>query len=400
MPGWTRSVRFRLALVYSVAVFVAGGLITGLVYWGVRRSVEGEPVTRELVITSLTPTQRGLSVQQRTLMTEFVSLEQLVNQRTLDRLQALSLWSLAGLFPLSLLIGWVVSGRALRPIDRIGAVAREIQATDLSRRIELDGPADELRALADTFDDMLDRIEAGVEEQRRFIEDTSHELRNPLAVMATNLDVALADPEADAGSLRRAAEVVRRTVDRTSQRVDELVMYARRDVPAEERAPVELRALVGEVLDEYAGAAAARSLSLEQMGAATTVAAGRDSLKAALGNLVDNAVRLSPVGSAVVAGCGTVGEWAWLGVRDEGPGIAPEYHEAVFRRSWRGSGEPGTAGLGLAIVRQVAEAHGGTVTLTSAEGAGSSFVIWVPTVEAAPVDEVASGVRPVADPLA
>ncbi len=379
LPAWARSLRFRMALVYSVAVFLVGALVTGAVYWALARSVAGEPVTRERVVLSVTPTREGLSVQQRTLLTQYISLEQLVNERTLDQLQRFSLFALGGLFPVSLLIGWLVAGRALRPIDRITGVAREIQATDLSRRIMLGGPDDELRHLADTFDDMLDRIEEGAEEQRRFIEDTSHELKNPLAVMATNLDVALGDPGADAVSLRKAAEVVRRTVDRTAERVDELVMYARRDVPAEERSPVDLRRLVGEVLDEYAGAAAARRLTLEQLGAEVTVDAARDSLKVAVGNLVDNAVRLAPVGSTITCGCGRVGRWAWLAVRDEGPGIPAEYHELVFRRSWRGSGEPGTAGLGLAIVRQVARAHGGAAALWSTEGVGSTFAVWLPS---------------------
>ncbi len=378
MPAWARSIRFRMALVYSLAVFVVGAIVTGAVYWGLSRSLQDEPVAREIVVTRLTPTRRGLTVEQRTLLAEYVSVEQLVNERTLDNLQRFSLWALGGLFPASLLIGWVVAGRALRPIERIAGVAREIETTDLSRRIELEGPEDELRRLADTFDAMLDRLEEGAEEQRRFIEDTSHELKNPLAVMATSLDVALGDPDADPESLRRAAQVVRRTVDRTAERVDELVMYARREVPAEERGPVELRALVGEVMDEYAGAAAARNLKLEQVGAPVTVTAGRDSVKKAFGNLVDNAVRLAPVGSTITCGCGRESERAWLSVEDEGPGIPPEHHELVFRRSWRGSGEPGTSGLGLAIARQVAQAHGGSVEVASAEGEGSKFVIWLP----------------------
>ncbi len=400
MPAWARSVRFRLALLYSVLLVTVGALVVGAVYWGLARSVSGEPVTRDLLITSVSQGRGGLTLQQRTVRAEYVSVEQLVNERTLDEMRRFSLFAIGGLFPMSLLIGWFVAGRALRPIGEIGAVAREIQATDLSRRIGLNGPPDEILRLADTFDDMLDRIEEGVDEQRRFVEDTSHELRNPLAVMATTLDVALADPDAGAGDLRRAAEVVRRTVDRTARRVDELVAYARREVPAERRVPVDLGRLVAEAADEFAAPAAARSLRLATAARPARVLGDRDSLKIALGNLVDNAVRLAPVGSTITVGSGQDEDWAWLAVADEGPGIPADEHELVFRRSWRGTGEPGTGGLGLAIVRQVAGAHDGLVTLRSAAGLGSTFAIWLPARAGADPEAVtADGLHPQRDPL-
>src|SRR5690606_6626732 len=116
----------------------------------------------------------------------------------------------------------------------ITAVAREIQATDLSRRIGLRGPPDELRELADTFDAMLTRLDEAFGSQQRFIQEASHELRNPLAVMRTNIDVALADPDPDPADLRRTVELVGRTAERMARLVDDLLVYARMGAPAHE----------------------------------------------------------------------------------------------------------------------------------------------------------------------
>ncbi len=118
----------------------------------------------------------------------------LINNATLDNLHLISVIGIVALVPISFVIGWAIAGRVLRPIDRMTSVVRQINAADLSRRIALEGPDDELHRLADTFDEMLERLERGAISQRRFVEDASHELRNPLATTRTSLDVALARP--------------------------------------------------------------------------------------------------------------------------------------------------------------------------------------------------------------
>ena len=168
------------------------------------------------------------------------------------------------LVPVGLAIGWAVAGRVVRPVGTIAGVAREIEATDLSRRIRLGGPPDEMRDLADTFDAMLDRLDQGVRTQRRFVEDASHELRNPLAVIRTTLDVALSEPE-DAEGLRRAAEVARRTADRMSTTVDELMALARTSAQPERRTSVDLAEVVAEVAQEYDAEASTRGVRLSRL---------------------------------------------------------------------------------------------------------------------------------------
>jgi signal transduction histidine kinase len=402
IPGWTRSIRFRLAALYTLVVFGLAVLVVGSIYFAFSRTLQGQPVAEELQVRRVT-SDRGVALYLDEGGVE--QLELLANQRSLEKLRTMSLIALAVLFPASLGTGWVVAGRVLRPVGKITSVARDIQASDLSRRIHLEGPDDELKRLADTFDGMLGRIEGGVEDQRRFIQDISHELRNPLATMATSIDVALSDPQADARLLRETVKVVRRSVDRLTRSVADLTRFARRELPDTATRAVRLGALAREVIEEFRVPAEARGLRVEHLGGSgPTVRADRSALRSAVGNLAGNAVRLAPPGTTVSCGAGTVDGWAWVGVRDEGPGIPESEHTLVFQRSW---GRDQTrmhkekrAGLGLSIARQVAEAGGGTLTLSSAAPGGSSFVIWLPLDDGAdPARLSVDGIHPSVDPL-
>jgi signal transduction histidine kinase len=376
------SVRFRLTAIYSLLLFGLAAFVVGGVYTAIARDLDDEPVSRTYQVQLVSP--EGVPIRSETVRAEFQSFEHLVNKSALDQLRSYSFFALGLLFLASLGVGWVVAGRVLRPIGWITGVAREIQATDLTRRISLGGPKDELRDLADTFDEMLGRLESAFDAQRRLIQDASHELRNPLAVMRTNIDVVLSDPDATTEDLRRTAVVVGRTTDRMSHLVDDMLSYARQGLPDQSWEPVALAPLITETADEFRVPAEARGLQIATAVTSDLEAmADRTALKQALANLVGNAVRLAPDGTTVTLACGVTGGWAYLSVADEGPGIAPEDHQLVFERFGRVDGhpEPGgerRSGLGLAIVRQIAERHGGSVALDSAEGAGSTFVIWLP----------------------
>jgi signal transduction histidine kinase len=331
-----------------------------------------------------------------------LDVEQAVREQTLQQVRNLSLLALLALVPVGIAIGWAVAGRVVRPVGKMAGVAREIEATDLSRRIRLGGPPDEMRDLADTFDAMLDRLDQGVRTQRRFVEDASHELRNPLAVIRTTLDVALSAPD-DAEAMRNAADVARRTADRMSTTVDELMALARTSVQPERQGPLDLAEVVAEVVQEYEAEATTRGVRLSRLAPSGLVVDGdRSALKRAQANLVSNALRVAPTGSVIHCRAGRAGGWLWFGVRDVGRGIAPEDQALVFRRAWR-DGAPTTEGdghgLGLALVRQIAEAHGGTVSVASVPGHGASFVVWLPDrtadARAVPVTEL----RAMGDPL-
>jgi signal transduction histidine kinase len=396
LPEWARSIRFRYTLLYSGVLFGLAAVVVAAIYLVLLMALRNQPVS-----AGRGPYCRFGECVTFLTLNEF---ERLVNSRTLKELRNYSFGALGVLFVASLGVGWVVAGRVLRPIGRITAVARDIQVTDLSRRIELPGPEDELKQLADTFDAMLARLDAAFAAQRQFTADASHELRNPLAIIRTNVDVALADPNADPEDLRHTIAVVKRASDRMARLVDDLLALARRQEPTLEHEPVDLGAAVAEASDDFVVPAAARNIVLDRVIDPDVVVTGdRDALKRAVANLLENAVRLAPRGSRIRLATGSEGDRAWIAVTDEGPGIAPEDQPHVFDRFWRAdkarSRADGGTGLGLAIVRQIAESHGGEVRLQSKVGVGSSFVIWLPVIATPPDPALRPHTPPVTTPV-
>ncbi len=364
---------------------LAAVMVVGL-YMGLARRLHEETVYETYQITEIQQVPGGFTLTPREVRSEYRSVEQLANERALALLRTYSLGALLGLFFASLGVGWLLAGRVLAPIGRITAVARDIEAGDLSRRIDLRGPPDELKELADTFDGMLERLDNAFDGQRRFIQEASHELRNPLAVIRTNLDVALANPESDPEELRRTAEVVNRTAERMARLVDDLLTYARSGAPVHEPAPVDLARLAGEVAEEFRAPAHVRSITVDVAddgsAAGAPVVGDRVALRQAVANLLTNAVRLAPEGSTITVHVHGDPTSAGITVADQGPGIAPEDRERVFERFWRADKAEargaGRSGLGLAIVRQIVDEHHGAVTLAPTAEGGSAFTLWFP----------------------
>ena len=386
-----RSIRVRLTLLYSGVLFLVAALLVASLYFGLSLSLRDEPVSQTVFVEQV-PVNDGSELEERTLV-DAQAFEQQVNERTLRNLRNFSLGALGALFVASLAVGWVIAGRVLAPIAHITDVAREIQARELSRRIELGGPDDELKRLADTFDAMLARLDLAFASQRRFVADASHELRTPLATIKANLELALTDAEATAESRARAAAVIKRAIDRMARLTDDLLALARLDAPANGHEPVALAALLEDAREEFLAAAASRGVELETaVEPGRAVAGDRDVLKRAVANLLDNAVRVAPRGTSVRLAHGEQDGWAWLAVADEGPGIPPEQQQWIFDRFWRaddGRTRPGGgSGLGLAIVRQIAEAHRGSVDVHSRVGEGATFVLWLPLSATGPAPEL------------
>ncbi len=384
-PAWTRSARLRLTLTYSLALYIIGALVLGAIYLGLSRALDDEPITRRGVTAGLVTLDDGRQVVvAQEFEQQFRTIESLANERALDRLRQWSFGALGAMTIASLGVGWVVAGRVLRPIGQITEVARDIQATDLSRRISLQGPDDELTRLADTFDAMIGRLDRAFENQRRFVHEASHELRNPLATIRTNIEVALADPDADAADLRQTAEVVDRTTERMGHVVDDLLAFARSEMPEREVRSTDLGALVRGVVEEFAGAAEAAAVGIRlRLGITSAVPAEPTELRRAIANLLSNAIEHAPGGTDVTVSTADDGAHVTVTVADLGPGVAATDRELVFERGWRGPQSrgvrPSGSGLGLTIVRQVAEAHGGTVDLLEDEvGMGTRFVLSLP----------------------
>ena len=272
-------------------------------------------------------------------------------------------------------LAWVVAGRVLAPLRVLTDTARSISESDLTRRIPASG-TDELAELGRTFNAMLDRLEAAFDSQRAFVSDASHELRTPITIVRGHLELLGDDPE----EREETIALVTDELDRMSRFVDDLLLLARAEQDDFLRvSEVELGALTDELADK-ASALGKRRWSVESRGEAVLVA-DRQRLTQAMMGLAQNAVQHTHEGAAIELGSARNGREARLWVHDSGPGIAPRDQERVFERFSRASAQARRsegAGLGLAIVRAIAEAHGGRVELESRLGHGSTFTLVLP----------------------
>lgn len=221
---------------------------------------------------------------------------------------------------------------------------------------------------------------AAAERQSR-LQEVVHELRTPLAVMGTNLEFAGRDSDREASGYIDAA---RRAVDRMARTVDDLEGHGRLAVE-QEAGPVDLASLAESVGAEHVGPGRARGVSVLARGSGMVLVPAVDpgAVRATIGNLLSNAVRLAPAGSAVIIDWGTEEDWAWISVTDQGQGLPARLHSRVFERGWQGPHDRhrvagAGSGLGLTIARQLTEAQGGAVTLESDEGGGATFAVWLP----------------------
>ncbi len=278
----------------------------------------------------------------------------------------LALVSLAVLAAGTALEFWL-AGRALRPVRRVAALARSFGDGDLRRRVEVAAPDDELGELVDTFNAMLARLEASFDSLRRFTADASHELRAPLALLRSELDVALARERSPA-EYRGALGALRAQVEHLARVADQLLVLARADAGAlsPRSEPIDVVDLLQETAARWGGAASAAAVRLEvaaQDGA--SVHAEPALIRRVVDNLVENALRFAPPASVVTLAAEAAGGGWWISVHDRGPGVPPEHRAALFTRFARAdsarSREHGGAGLGLALCAAVVAAHGGRI---------------------------------------
>lgn len=279
--------------------------------------------------------------------------------------------------------GYLLAGRALRPVARITEIAGSIGANDLRARLNLALPNDELGKLAQTFDAMLVRIEDAFERQRRFTGDAAHELRTPLSLMRGEVDLALARPRS-VEEYRESLIEFDRDLERLTSLVGTLLALARSDSGQLrlDRARIDLRETVDVIVEQYTESAENAGVSLTGETASATGVVDQDLIIQVLVNLVDNALAHTPAGGSIVLGCRGTDSDIEIWVSDTGSGIAPEHQARVFDRFYRvdegRTRAQGGNGLGLSIARAIVEAHGGTISLTSTPGEGTRVEIAIP----------------------
>ena len=279
----------------------------------------------------------------------------------------------------SVAAGWLLAGRALRPLREITATARRVSGENLGERIALQGPADELKELADTFDGMLARLDAAFASQRHFVANASHELRTPLAIIRTEVDVTLADPDASVSDLRAMGEAVRETVDRCERLIGGLLMLARSEAAAGHGEPVDVAALAGDcITDLRARAHEARVEVRDDLAPAWTV--GEPALiERLVANLLDNGIHHNEPGGFLDVTTRVDDGRVVLHVVNGGHRIDPAEAERLTQPFRRLDRSVHGFGLGLSIVRSVAEAHGGTATITARPEGGLDVLVDLPS---------------------
>jgi len=382
------SVRTRLALTFGGLFLMAGAVLLLVNYTLVSESLPQPAAYVERVIDSGVAGKSysydssggggsGASVAVDGVFTEY-------RTSALQTVLVISGIALVVVGALAGVSGWLVAGRALRPVQRITAAARRLEAERMDKRINLDGPHDELKELADTFDGMLDRLAGSFDSQRRFVANASHELRTPLAVQRTLIEVAMADPNASPDLMRLGNHLLH-TNERTERLIEGLLVLARSDRGLSSREPVRLDHIVAAVLDGARPLAADADVTVASRLAPRSVAGDPVLLERLVTNLVHNAIHYNERGGSVVV---EVGEWPALVVANTGPQVPPAAVAGLFepfRRldKDRTAHRAGT-GLGLSIVRSVTHAHDGAVSALPNPGGGLRVSVKLP-VQAPPV---------------
>jgi signal transduction histidine kinase len=391
------SVRLRLTLTYGSVFAAAASVLLLVSYALVDASLHSLPLNPAAYL------RLGAGIPVRPPPGPFVGL--LANVRdaltahSLGRLERQYLFVFAAMLALSVALGWWMAGRVLRPLREITDTARRVSRDSLEQRIALSGPDDELRELADTFDGMLDRLQAAFASQQRFIANASHELRTPLTVIRTEVDVALSDPGVSSADLSGTREVVRRAVDRSERLIDSLLMLARSDAGPPGDEPVALDHRARECLALLGEQLTSRGLSVDRTGLRPSVARGEPQLlERVVDNLIENAIRHNVPGGWISLASWVEDERARLRVSNGGAAIDPRELEQLtepFRRLGNARTGDG-AGLGLSIVSSVVGLHGGSLRLTAPSGGGLVAEVSVPLSKLVANDGTAK--RCVADP--
>jgi signal transduction histidine kinase len=406
------SIRLRLTAWYATIFIAMGIVLLAVSYAVVRREFRSEQGKVHVAVEEIAPVTKGkphkvrarilpglpqentapvatLSAAERDAYAQarnaYAAQVRQANDRALNNVLlafggALLLVTLA-----SVAAGWIVAGRALRPISRITATARSISDRTLDARIALQGPRDELRELADTFDSMLARLEDAFESQRRFVANASHELRTPLAIVRTELDVTLDDPDTSEDELRSMARVIRDANERMERLISSLLALASSEAGIVQPRPADLADVVAPAL-ERERAFEDGTLQLDAALSSAPVVGDPVLLERLAANLVENAVRYNAAVGWVRVRTGSDRGEAILHVANPGARIDPASVEGLlepFRRiETSRSRSTGGYGLGLAVVRAVAQAHGGRIAVLARREGGLEVTVSLPLAPA------------------
>jgi len=378
LHGPAPTIRLRLTVMYGVLFLLTGAVLLTIGYALVRSNLRGHHIFRELGLrpprTFRPPPDVGV----------IRAIQAQIESDALHKLLVEYLLALGVTTMIAVGTGWLLAGRALRPLRDITATARRVSGQNLRERIALQAPADEIKELADTFDGMLERLDAAFASQRHFVANASHELRTPLAIMRTEIDVALADPDADVTELRAMGDAVRDSIDRCERLIESLLMLARSEAATGREEPVDLGALAADCITDLHQRAAEAEIELSDRLQQAWARGEPALLERMIANLIDNGIRYNEPGGFLTVSTGTAERSVWLEVSNGGAPIEPDQAATLtepFRRLHRSAGG---FGLGLSIVRSVAEAHSGSIIVTAPPSGGLRVRVQLPRSAPAP----------------
>jgi signal transduction histidine kinase len=398
---WPQKVRTRLTLMYAMLFFAAGAALLGLTYGLVASSLPTQAaVTAKVSSQELknlnqckhaTGALKGKPIPAPLLAECNQAAKaysagtaaglQAQRQRVLSDLLAFSLGGLAVMTVASGGLGWFMSGRVLRPVRAITETARRASEQHLGERLALTGARDELKELADTFDGMLERLDAAFATQRRFVANASHELRTPLTVMRTAIDVTLAKPSPTARQLTDMAVRVRRSVDRAESMVEALLTLAVSDQGKLSTEYTDLATWAEDAIDVAAPEIERLGLRVDALLDPAETTGDPQLLERMISNLVGNAVRHNEPGGWIRLRTGSNDAAAYLEIANSGPFIPDDAVPSLFepfRRMQDRTGVRDGVGLGLSIARSVLTAHRATVTARSQPAGGLDISVEIP----------------------
>jgi signal transduction histidine kinase len=279
-------------------------------------------------------------------------------------------------------LGWLIAGRFLRPLRTITATARDISASNLSRRLSITGPEDEFTELGETLDDLFARLEASFQAQRHFVANASHELRTPLTAERTLLQVALADPDASVETLRSTCQQLVALGDEQERLIEALLTLASSERGIDQWAPFDLAEVAGKAIMDRRQEADRRGIRIDAALDAASATGDPTLADSLVANLVDNAIRHNLDGGRVEISTATTGGQAMLAIGNSGAVIPPGEVDRLFqpfqRLGTERVGHAGGHGLGLAIVRAIAAVHGATLTANARPEGGLDIQVSFP----------------------
>jgi signal transduction histidine kinase len=376
------TIRLRLTLLYGAVFLVTGAVLLTIGYALVRHGLDAPGNVRAaLHRLGLNPPRR-FPDRPPGGDPRFARVGEAVRAQlrgdALHRLVIEYVLALVAMTIVSVAAGWLLAGRALRPLRQITATARRVSGENLGERIGLGGPADELKELADTFDGMLERLDGAFASQRHFVANASHELRTPLAIMRTEIDVSMADPDTNLDDLRAMGDAVREAIDRCERLISSLLFLARSEAQAGREEAIDMAALAADCLTDMRARARAADVEMRSALVPAWTRGEPALIERMIANLIENAIRHNQRNGflevATLRGRDTVS----LVVTNSGAPIAESDAATLmepFRRLDRGREG---FGLGLSIVASVAHAYGGRATVRARPEGGLEVRVALP----------------------